>query len=307
MTRPSFQTQKSAPLPCDFSHFLSGRSIIAPISISQNPLRLPPRATSRAAPPTEMRRLIQDVAKRCFIELAVSLAIGAVAASFTASLLHASLIFAAIAVQTVSNAALRTAEALAMKMPPCDETEWIRSACPYLCTTFFAYLTAFNAQILLHEAGHRVGAMGMFQNANPQTTLTPCLGGLTQFSTKDLTTLGLRLGRSNAMLIVTLMGPTCSLLISTIAIAVGYAIRNKFPELGRYSVGVGRGDFYAHSFYALSALSTTPGPKGHDFLRLRAYGVHPLAAAIAILAIPPLLHLAMSTRPSCGTAPPKEG
>jgi quinol-cytochrome oxidoreductase complex cytochrome b subunit len=108
------------------------------------------------------------------------------------------------------------------------------------------------------------------------------------------------------MLVVTLMGSTCSLLISTIAIAVGYAIRNKFPELGRYLIGVGRGDFYAHSFYALSALSTTPGPKGHDFLRLRAYGVHPLAAAIAILAIPLLLHMAMSSRPSCGTAPPKE-
>jgi len=107
------------------------------------------------------------------------------------------------------------------------------------------------------------------------------------------------------MLIVTLMGPSCSLLISAIAIAVGYVIKNKFPELGGYLIGVGRGDFYTHSFYALTALTAAPGPKGHDFLRLRAYGVHPLASAIAILAIPFLLHL--SSRPSSGTAPRKEG
>jgi hypothetical protein len=300
----SWKYGKEAP-----QNFWSERATIAArqgVSENENYETKPTQPDSNFGTDFGIRQLVEDVAKRCFIELAVSLAIGAVAAAFTASLLHASLIFAAIAVQTVSNAAFRTLEALVLKMPPSKETEWIKSACPYLCTTFFAYLTAFNAQILFHEAGHRAAAIQMFRNANPETTLMPCLGGSTQFSTADLTTLGQSLGKSKAMLIVTLMGPLSSLLISGVALAVGYAIRNKFPELGRYLIGVGRGDFYAHSFYALSALSASPGPKGHDFLRLRTYGLHPLAAATAILAVPLLLHLA-ATNPALKNSFVNEG
>jgi len=236
-----------------------------------------------------MGLLIQDVARRCLLELGVSLVIGTVAASFVATPVHGAFIFAAIAVQTVCNAALRLAEGLATKLPPCKETEWIRVASPYCCMTMFAYLTAYNAQILLHEAGHAMAAVAMFQNANPQISFTPCVGGLTQFSTANLTALGKQLGRNKVMLVVTLMGPSCTLLISTIAMVVGYIIEHKFPELGCYLTGIGRGDFVAHSAYALTALSITPAAQAHDFVRLKAHGIHPLVSAIAIMAIPILI------------------
>ena len=262
----------------------------AAISFQENSIKFPLQA---AASPSEMRLLIQDVARRCLMELALSLVIGTIAASFTATPLHAALIFAAIVVQTVANAALRTADALAAKMPPCQETQWIRSASPYLCMNMFAYMTAGNAQSLLHESGHAIAAKWCFKNANPQITLTPCLGGVTQFSTTHLSALGEKLGKSNALLLVTLMGPSCSLLISTAVIAVGYAVRNKLPELGVYLIGVGRGDFYVHSYYALTALTSMPSSQAHDFIRLRSYGIHPLAAAMAILAIPFLIDQAL--------------
>jgi hypothetical protein len=263
------------------------------ISISQPSFRLPESAID-ASP--EIQILIQDVARKCLIELAISLSIGAAAACFTATLLHGSLIFAAIAVQTVCNAALRIAAALASRMPPCKETQWIQTASPYLCMTMFAYLTAYNAQILLHEAGHAIASKAMFQNANPQISFTPCIGGSTEFSQGCLAPLGEKIGKNNAMLFVTLMGPTCTLLISTLAIAVGYAIQNKFPELGYYLIGIGRGDFLAHSFYALTACSTTPGSPAHDFIQLQSYGIHPLAAAISIFAIPILLDRAFERK-----------
>ena len=257
----------------------------AVISISKNPVQ--PRAI--AISPAKMQMLVSDVAKRSFIELAVSLAIGTTAALFTATPLHVTIIFAAITVQTICNVSLRCADSLAAYMPECQETRWIRSASPYLCTTLFAYLTAGNGQILLHELGHAIGAIMMYREANPQITLTPCLGGTTRFSTTHLSSWGAKIGRSNAILIATLMGPACSLIVSGVAIAVGFAIEGKFPELGSYLIGVGKGDYFAHSAYALTALSSSPASQAHDYVRLRTYGIHPLAASIAIISIPILI------------------
>lgn len=265
-------------------------SIIAP-SFSQHPAAL---SISRDSRTENNHSLVQDVAKRCLAELAVSLAIGTVAVFFTATSLHSTLIFAAIVVQTVANTALRLAAALAAKLPESEETQWIKSASPYFCTTMFAYLTAGNAQSLVHEAGHAFSAKWMFQNANPKITLTPCLGGITRFSTAHLSGWGEKLGRSNAMLIVALMGPACSLLVSSIAIMVGIAVRKKFPELGYYLIGVGKGDFYAHSAYAFFAISPSPGAHANDFLRLQAFGIHPLASAAMLFAIPVLITKALT-------------
>jgi len=257
---------------------------VTAISIKRNPIQNP--ATS---PPTELQSLVKDVAKRCLIELAVSLAIGTTAAFFTTTSVHQMVIFAAISVQTVSNAALRLADALASKMPECKETQWIRSASRYLCTTMFSYLTAFNAQILIHESGHAIAATWLFQDANPEITFTPCLGGITRFSTTHLSYWGEKIGKSNAILVATLMGPACSLLVSAVAIAVGYASQGKFPELGYYLIGVGKGDFVAHSAYAMAALSSSPSSQAHDYVRLRTFGIHPIASTIVLIAIPTLI------------------
>lgn len=264
---------------------------VTAISIQQNPVQSP--ATS---PQTELQSLIKDVAKRCLIELAVSLAIGTTAAFFTTSSLHQMVICAAISVQTVSNAALRLADALASKMPECKETQWIHSASRYLCTTMFAYLTAFNAQILIHESGHALAATWLFQDANPEITFTPYLGGITRFSKTHLSSWGEKIGKSNAILVATLMGPACSLLVSAVAIAVGYASKGKFPELGYYLIGVGNGDFVAHSAYAMAALSSSPSSQAHDYVRLKTFGIHPIASTIAILAIPILIDRAFNEK-----------
>lgn len=259
---------------------------LAPISISKN------RSVSSDIFSQKNRKnqqsIVEDVARRCFVELALSLAIGSVAVFFTATPFHGMLIFASIAVQTISNAALRCASALATRSPISEDTKQIQAAADYLCPMMFAYLTAWNGQILIHEAGHAMGAVWMFQNANPQITITPCFGGVTRFSTTELTAWGERVGKENALLITSLMGPAVSLLVSSIALAVGFAVRGKFPELSSYLVSVAMGDFYTHALYAISAIPTRGGVT-HDFIRLKSYGMDPLISAIVILAIPILI------------------
>lgn len=259
---------------------------LAPISIAQN------RAVSSDNFFPKNRKnqqsIIEDVARRCLVELALSLAIGSAAVFFTATPFHGALIFACIAVQTIANAALRCARALAARSPMSEDTKQIQSAADYLCPTMFAYLTAWNGQTLIHEAGHAMGAVWMFQNANPQITITPCFGGVTRFATAELTAWGGRVGKDNALLITALMGPAVSLLVSSIALAVGFAVRGKFPELSSYLVCVAMGDFYTHALYAISAIPST-GTFTHDFIRLKSYGINPLISAIVILAIPILI------------------
>lgn len=235
---------------------------------------------------SNQKNLIHDVVKRSLIELSLSLAIGTITIAFTATALQGALIIGAIAVQTICNIMFRYAGTMAGQDPNCKESRWIASASAYLCPTFFDYLTAYNGQILLHEAGHAATASLLFKNANPKITMTPYLGGKTTFNTAKLTQFGENLGKSGAMFLVTLMGPACTLLVSTIAIAVGCAVQEKFPELSSYFICTGKRDFHANSFYALSALLSSPFEKAHDYARLATYGIHPLASALFLLMMP---------------------
>ena len=279
----------------------------AAVSIALNSTWVPPTSNSKTQPlrisRSEQQLIIQDVAKRCLIELAVSLIIATASCFFTATLLHGTLLFAAIAVQTVCNAALRYAGAIAARAPDCPESQWILKGSSYFCTTAFAYLTAVNAQTLIHEGGHALTANLLFQNANPRNILTPCMGGMTRFNTTHLTSLGEKIGRNGALFITTIVGPAATLLVSGIAMVVGFVVQAKFPELAYYLIGVGRGDFYAHSFYALTALSSSPPTTSHDFVRLRTYGIHPLASAIAILAAPFLITWAFERAAQSNSTP----
>jgi hypothetical protein len=264
---------------------------IATISVRPSPIQ------PSSEPSKDLQILIQEVVKRSLIELSVSLCIGTTVFFFTATPLQGTLIFAAIAIQTLFNLALRLAKTIAVQDKQFKESAWIASSCSYLCPTAFGYLTAINAQILLHEAGHALAANCVFQNAHPKIAITPCLCGLTKFSTTHLTWLGEKLGRKSAMLFVTFMGPACSLLVSSIAIAVGIAVRGRFPELGQYLMSVGKGDFFAHSFYAFTALMPGPPHSAHDYVRFRLHGIHPLFAAIVMTTIPLLVSRFFKNQP----------
>lgn len=260
-------------------------SIASPILLSsKNPIPLVSTASQR-------KSVIADVAQKCLIELGVSLAIGIVSSFFTATLLEGSVLFVAIALQTVCNAVFRSVGAWAAQNPESKKCQRITSISSYLCMTSFAYLSASNAQALIHESGHAIAAKWMFQNANPRISIIPCLGGVTQVATAQLSRWGKMFGRNRALFFVTLMGPFSSLFFSGLAMAVGLAVKARFSELGYYLIGIGRGDYYAHALYAMTALSSSPSTNAHDFVHLRTYGIHPLVSAVTILAIPTLINL----------------
>ncbi len=239
--------------------------------------------------------IVREVAIRCLTELAISLAIGTAAFFFTADLVSGSLIFVAIAVQTVCNALLRYYSASTAELQK-NGTERIVTACNYLCPTVFAYMTAINGQTLIHEAGHALAAGSVFKGARPKITVHPLTGGITTFFIHSLTDFGKKLGKARAICFVTAMGPVSTLLISAIAIVIGYVVQSKFPELSNYLIVVGRGDFYAHAWYAFTAFDTAALGTSHDFDQLAAHGLHPLAAVVAILAVPLFLALAFQKR-----------
>ena len=83
------------------------------VAAIRNPRLVPPSAIPLDE--SDQKTILQSVANRTLIELGVSLAIGAATVAFTATPLHGTLMFAAIAVQTICNAALRYADAMAAK------------------------------------------------------------------------------------------------------------------------------------------------------------------------------------------------
>lgn len=227
------------------------------------------------------------------VELGTSLGIGTVSLCFTTTPFAVPLIFGAIAVQTISNTIFRYYRSLDTASGQPGRTT---SICNYMCPTIFSYLTIVHLQTLIHELGHALAARAVFKNAAPSITLHPFQGGATAFSIQHLSSLGKMLGKSGALCFVAAMGPVCALVVSATAITIGYLAEHKFPELSSYLIAVGNGDFFAHAFYAFTALDASCAKASHDFHCLAGHGLHPLAATVAILAIPMILSMAFKQR-----------
>ena len=81
-------------------------------------------------------------------------------------------------------------------------------------------------------------------------------------------------------------GPAFTLLVSSVLLAVGLAIRHTRPAFAKYLIVWSGIDFLYHAQYALAALYTEPWNLTHDFVHLTVFGLNPIVASIAILAIP---------------------
>lgn len=224
---------------------------------------------------------IQQAVQAGLFELGISLAIGIATLPFTASVWAAPVIFGAITAQTALNTGLRNRQ---LSYSP-SSIEFRFYA--YLKPWIFSWLSSFNLQLLIHEMGHALAAKTLFLNARPWITITPLWSGCTAFCSTSLSKFGTVFGKNRALFLVAAMGPAYSLLLSATIIVIGYHIQNSQPELSSYLVGCGKGDYFNHAVYAISALFWKNGP--NDFVDLAKTGLHPLAAAIGILAIPRLL------------------
>lgn len=216
--------------------------------------------------------MTQGIITRCFTEFASSVAIDAVFAKFTDSKKSIRILIGSALTQLACNTIIRL-------------NEHKISASRILSSNIFAFLTGNHAQRLLHEAGHAWASTIFYNNAKPKMTLCPFGECYTEYDIQELTELGKKFGKNGSLCAVISAGPAVSVGVSTIAMAVGAAMKDRFPELGSFLIAYGRMDFAGHALYALSGMASTPSST-HDFVILKKNGINPLPIAIALIAIP---------------------
>jgi hypothetical protein len=213
-----------------------------------------------------------EVAIRALRELVISLMFGAMCCAFTAT---PALLWGGIIIQCIVNTAIRII--LAANGRPLDN---------WLTALGVSLGSLHNPQILIHETGHVAAVEGLLQNGNPKIELFPYFGGSTSFQVSKPTELGKKLGVERIQPIIAASGPILSLAVSTVQLGVSLKLSHHAPELSRMLVLASLVNFLFHFVYAVSAIWANPKNCANDFVVLKAAGIHPLFAALAILAIP---------------------
>jgi hypothetical protein len=165
--------------------------------------------------------------------------------------------------------------------------------CQWMTGTCFGYLTGFNVRALIHEAGHALATLAVYENPRPLISLTPFREGLTQFYKTALSPFGKLIGPVGSTFLVTASGALFALAISSAILAIGIALRQEYPHLSKYLIMWSLLDFAHHAFYAYEALFMEKVSLRHDFAHLTIFGIHPLAAMTGIIAIPVVIALGM--------------
>lgn len=240
-------------------------------------------------------RLIKEIAKKSFIELAVALAFTGVACLFVATPAGMLTLLVCTITSVAINILLRSVAGFCKyrlhHLHAADKKRKYYQRLLY----FLSYLVPLNfstfvdqttRNIIVHEGGHYWAAKLLIKNPRGRISLTPLEGGQTTYRLGALTKFGTIFGRANVKLIVAAAGPAVGVLAATGALVGSLALRNSHPELSRYLLMIAVVSIAQHVFYALSALWTSTNQKGHDFIQLMAGGVHPVVAAITMIALP---------------------
>jgi hypothetical protein len=225
------------------------------------------------------------VAQEIFTELKVAITFCAISSFFVTSLPAAAILLIATISLIAGNALLRY---LTLHTP--QNTQGFLQK---FMALNFAMFDTTTREILTHECGHALAATLLFKDANASVSLFPFIGGLTRFFPDTLSSLGKKVGREMAYLIVTASGPLAALLVSSVALALCYMLEESHPQLTKYLSFCSFSSLGNHFLYALSALGVSPEEEeGHDFVFLWKNGhIHPLVSALTILLIPLFLKL----------------
>jgi hypothetical protein len=259
--------------------------------------------------PFDRNQVIKRIALQTLAELALSLAVGMIVCAFVVTPMGISWVIGAAWIQCVVTLSARILGCLAfekyLENGP-QAKKYLKAAifCSHIAPISFAIGTALNAQTLIHESGHALAAKILYQGANPEITLFPFKGGVTHFFPEKLSALGAKLGKNKSIAWVTAAGPLASLAVSSAALATSLLIKDNHPKISNYLATSAIYDFIIHATYACSALFTSPTELSHDFVRLSHFGIHPLAATVAIIALPILITLGVkATQSHQGAAP----
>ena len=262
--------------------------------------------------------LIKKIALSCLAEIAIGSVITATACCFVAAPLIPS--FIAILITTIALTTLMHViqTALSYEILCCfirqgkttlaqDEIERDVRHLPLK----FAILTAFRSLgrpqlfatldnlthgTLVHEMGHALAAWLLFMNSDPAITIH-LQGGYTEFYVRKLTALGEWLGYNRSRLLVTAAGPGLAMIDASLLLILAHFVKESHPDWHQTLLHIAINRVANHVIYALSALFPMSAEKAlsHDFHYLWKHGgIHPIAAAVAMTALPLLVHCALT-------------
>lgn len=219
-------------------------------------------------------------------ELSVSLAYTAMTLPFVVTGVGQISLLVGVVSCVAFNALLREMTSDAPYEP---ETKLLR----YLRALTFSRVDSATRDVLTHEMGHDIAAKTLFRHANPSITVFPFEGGVTHWSPgRGLTELGAYFGKKNSRLIVAGAGAGAALLFSMGHMIAAHKVSETNPEASAYLLVSALMSIANHVIYALTALVDI-GPSGHDFIQLAQGGIHPLAAAGFLIAVPLLLQMSL--------------
>jgi hypothetical protein len=235
--------------------------------------------------------IVKNIAMRSLMELAYSMALAAICCCFVATSAGITTIAMGLAIQTIFSLSIRIYVGYHEYRGRINPNHEVSTVAKWLGAYSLASGSVNNAQVVVHEAGHALAINALLKNANPKITLFPYEGGVTSWrGVREVTGLGQKIGRDNIQPIIAGAGPFLTLGLSTILLGVGLAEQDSSPEVSRMLIVSAIIDFFTHIHYALSALSANLSNFSHDFVALwQLGGIHPLAAAIVIAAIPILM------------------
>jgi len=148
----------------------------------------------------------------------------------------------------------------------------------------FLYLTTGN--ILVHEAGHKAAISLVYRQARSRMTIDGFHAGSTTWYIRKFSTCGKLLGPLNARMFVAAAGPLAAVALATIGIIFALQLGNQYSYLRDCGFFASVFSIVGHVNYALSGLSADPEEFAHDFVMLWKGGIHPIASAVFLVAVP---------------------
>ncbi len=250
---------------------------------------------------SKINKLIYDVALATFAEMGVSSAMTAVTCCFVASTSIGLLITTAIATIAL-NALFRTSFAyleyradqikekkdLGLVLRAVHFTRWFNAF------TFGVFELTTTAT-LIHEFGHAVAALTVYQNPRLKISIFPIKGGFTRISPGPLTKLGECLGNKNSYLFVAAAGPAFGILSATIKLIFAHHCQKDHPDISRTLNAGAITEIASHVLYALSAFGESRHNISHDFIALWSIGnIHPVVSIVSMVTLPIFVKIGMT-------------
>lgn len=230
--------------------------------------------------------VLLDVFKRTVFDATLIVGLTCITATFTATSVGVNVLIVYAASTIAINLLCRLGNAYWKTQNEQNDPSFL-SKFPALNSSLFFQATG---GVLVHECGHALAANLLLKNGLIKIVWTSLFSGATYFSAQALSRMGSIIGLNASIFCIVLAGPLAGVVTGASAMAVGLGLRKSHPELSSYFKMIGIAAIVHHALYALSALSQPMDCLSHDFVMLWHFGIHPIAAAVAIIALPILIH-----------------